>query len=53
MEDIESLKRRTLLKGMSAAAVAVSVMGCASVATSSRPRVVVVGGGWGGLGTVR
>ncbi len=53
MEDIESLKRRALLKGMSAAAVAVSVMGCASVATSARPRVVVVGGGWGGLGAVR
>ena len=53
MEDISSLKRRTLLKG-AAAAVAVSVMGCASqVATSSRPRVVVVGGGWGGLGAVR
>lgn len=52
MEDIGSIKRRTLLKGVAAAA-AVSVMGCASVATSSRPRVVVVGGGWGGLGAVR
>ncbi|MBS3916537.1 MAG: NAD(P)/FAD-dependent oxidoreductase [Sulfuritalea sp.] len=52
MEDISSIKRRTLLKGVAAAA-AVSVMGCASVATSSRPRVVVVGGGWGGLGAVR
>lgn len=52
MEGIGSMKRRTLLKG-AAAAAAVSVMGCASVATSSRPRVVVVGGGWGGLGAVR
>ncbi|GAB1414306.1 hypothetical protein MASR1M97_30420 [Candidatus Desulfobacillus denitrificans] len=53
MEDISSIKRRTLLKGM-AAATAVSVMGCASqVVTGSRPRVVVVGGGWGGLGAVR
>ncbi|PWB39357.1 MAG: sulfide dehydrogenase [Rhodocyclales bacterium] len=53
MEDIGSIKRRTLLKGM-AAATAVSVMGCAGqVATGSRPRVVVVGGGWGGLGAVR
>lgn len=52
MEDISSIKRRTLLKGM-AAATAVSVMGCASqVVTGSRPRVVVVGGGWGGLGAV-
>ncbi len=52
MDDIGSIKRRMLLKG-AGAAVAVSVMGCASVATSSRPRVVVVGGGWGGLGAVR
>jgi NADH dehydrogenase FAD-containing subunit len=52
MEDIGSIKRRTLLKGVAAAA-AVSVMGCASVATSARPRAVVVGGGWGGLGAVR
>lgn len=52
MQDIGSTKRRTLLKGVAAAA-AVSVMGCASVTTSSRPRVVVVGGGWGGLGAVR
>ncbi len=53
MKVISSLKRRTLLKG-TAAATAVSVVGCASqVATSPRPRVVVVGGGWGGLGAVR
>jgi NADH dehydrogenase FAD-containing subunit len=37
-----------------AAAAAISVMGCAGSGTSAaRPRVVVVGGGWGGLGAVR
>ncbi|MCZ7558667.1 MAG: NAD(P)/FAD-dependent oxidoreductase [Burkholderiaceae bacterium] len=53
MKEINSTRRRTLLKG-TAAATAVSVVGCASpLTTSSRPRVVVVGGGWGGLGAVR
>ena len=53
MEHLDSVKRRALLKGMAAAA-AVSVMGCAGSGTSAaRPRVVVVGGGWGGLGAVR
>ncbi len=52
MNTIDSLKRRSLLQG-AAAAAALSVVGCASVGTSAKPRVVVVGGGWGGLGTVR
>ncbi len=53
MKEINLTKRRTLLKG-TAAATAISVVGCASpLTTSSRPRVVVVGGGWGGLGAVR
>lgn len=52
MEDIDSIRRRTLLKGVSAA-MAVSVMGCANLSTGARPRVAVVGGGWGGLGAVR
>ncbi len=53
MEEIGFTRRRALLKGM-AAATAISVMGCAGpIVTGSRPRVVVVGGGWGGLGAVR
>ena len=52
MDEMGSGKRRALLKGVAAAA-AMSMLGCAGqVATSSRPRVVVVGGGWGGLGAV-
>ncbi|MBI3149802.1 MAG: NAD(P)/FAD-dependent oxidoreductase [Betaproteobacteria bacterium] len=29
------------------------MVGCASVGTGAKPRVVVVGGGWGGLGALR
>jgi len=44
--------RRHLLQ---AAAVGATVLatGCAAISTGARPRVVVVGGGWGGLGAVR
>ncbi len=53
MSGLDSSKRRTVLKG-AAAALAAALTGCASVSTSSaKPRVVVVGGGWGGLGAVR
>ncbi|CAG0951561.1 sulfite dehydrogenase (cytochrome C) [Burkholderiales bacterium] len=52
MNTIDSHKRRSLLQG-AAAAAALSVVGCASVGTGAKPRVVVVGGGWGGLGAVR
>ncbi len=53
MSGLNSSKRRTVLKG-AAAALAAALTGCASVSTSSaKPRVVVVGGGWGGLGAVR
>lgn len=52
MHDYSS-RRRTVLKG-AAAAFAVALSGCASMGTgSAKPRVVVVGGGWGGLGAVR
>lgn len=48
-----SQQRRTVLKG-AAAAVAVALTGCAGITTASaKPRVVVVGGGWGGLGAIR
>jgi sulfide dehydrogenase [flavocytochrome c] flavoprotein subunit len=54
MEEISSVSRRNLLKAGSAA-FALSLMGgCASLGTgSAKPKVVVVGGGWGGLGAVR
>jgi NADH dehydrogenase FAD-containing subunit len=52
MKKTGSNKRRTLLKWAAAAAPA-SLIGCAAVGTSARPQVVVVGGGWGGLGAVR
>ena len=45
-------RRRQILQA-TAAGVAVLATGCASVSTSAKPRVVVVGGGWGGLGAVR
>ena len=46
------IKRRTVLQGAGVLALALS--GCASVGSSgAKARVVVVGGGWGGLGAVR
>ena len=45
-------RRREILQA-SAAGLAVFVAGCASVPTGAKPRVVVVGGGWGGLGAAR
>lgn len=44
--------RRHLLQA-TAAGVAVLATGCAAVGGSAKPRVAVVGGGWGGLGAVR
>lgn len=44
-------RRRVLGAGLAGTAVAVA--GCASPAGSGKPRVVVVGGGWGGLGAAR
>jgi sulfide dehydrogenase [flavocytochrome c] flavoprotein chain len=44
-------RRRVLGAGMAGAALAVA--GCASPLGGAKPRVVVVGGGWGGLGAVR
>lgn len=44
---------RRLVLQASAAGVAVLATGCASIGASARPQVVVVGGGWGGLGAVR
>jgi sulfide dehydrogenase [flavocytochrome c] flavoprotein chain len=42
--------RRTLIIGAAASA---ALAGCASPMRPTRPRVVVVGGGWGGLGAAR
>lgn len=47
-----STRRRQLLQG-TALGMAALATGCASVGGSTKPRVVVVGGGWGGLGAVR
>ncbi|MDO9507603.1 MAG: FAD/NAD(P)-binding oxidoreductase [Hydrogenophaga sp.] len=52
MHPIAQPRRRQLLQA-AALGVAVLSTGCASVSTAARPRVVVVGGGWGGLGAVR
>lgn len=52
MRHIAQPRRRQLLQA-AALGVAVLSTGCASVSTAARPRVVVVGGGWGGLGAVR
>jgi NADH dehydrogenase FAD-containing subunit len=45
-------RRRQVLQA-GAVGLAVLATGCASVSSSAKPRVVVVGGGWGGLGAVR
>ena len=42
------MKRRTLLQGMAGGATLSALGGCASPSRSSRARVVVVGGGFGG-----
>jgi NADH dehydrogenase FAD-containing subunit len=44
--------RRHLLQA-TVAGVAVLATGCAAIGGNAKPRVVVVGGGWGGLGAVR
>jgi len=52
MHPIPQPSRRQLLQA-TAMGVAVLASGCAAVSTSAKPRVLVVGGGWGGLGVVR
>lgn len=44
---------RRLVLQATAAGVAALATGCAAIGSSAKPRVVVVGGGWGGLGAVR
>ncbi|MBX3635201.1 MAG: NAD(P)/FAD-dependent oxidoreductase [Rubrivivax sp.] len=44
---------RRQVVGIGLAAGAASLVGCAAPSASARPRVVVVGGGWGGLGAAR
>jgi NADPH-dependent 2,4-dienoyl-CoA reductase/sulfur reductase-like enzyme len=46
------LSRRTVVQGGLAGAAAL-VAGCATPLFGAQPRVVVVGGGWGGLGAAR
>lgn len=46
------ISRRTLVQATLAGAAAL-VAGCATPTGPARPRVVVVGGGWGGLGAAR
>jgi NADH dehydrogenase FAD-containing subunit len=43
------MKRRTLLSGM----LGLAAMACAPLARAAHRRVVIVGGGWGGLATAR
>src|SRR3989338_9358658 len=45
-------RRREMLQA-TAIGVAAPAAGCAAIGTGAKPRVVVVGGGWGGLGAVR
>src|SRR3990167_3299236 len=45
-------RRREMLQA-TAIGVAALATGCAAIGTGAKPRVVVVGGGWGGLGAVR
>lgn len=53
MERFDST-RRDLLQTTGALTTVVALGGCASIVVEkSKPRVVVVGGGWGGLGAVR
>jgi sulfide dehydrogenase [flavocytochrome c] flavoprotein chain len=47
-----TISRRTVVQA-GLAATAALVGGCASFGGEARPRVVVVGGGWGGLGAAR
>lgn len=47
-----SLSRRSVVQGGLAGAAAL-VAGCATPLFGTQPRVVVVGGGWGGLGAAR
>jgi NADPH-dependent 2,4-dienoyl-CoA reductase/sulfur reductase-like enzyme len=42
------MKRRQFISTIGAGAALASVAGCASIATSAKPQVVVVGGGYGG-----
>ncbi|MDM7457576.1 MAG: FAD/NAD(P)-binding oxidoreductase [Tepidimonas sp.] len=46
-------QRRRLLQAGLAAGSAAWLAGCGSIIGQARPQVVVVGGGWGGLGAVR
>src|SRR3990167_11442707 len=45
-------RRREMLQAPPLGAAALAP-GCAAIGTGAKPRVVVVGGGWGGLGAVR
>ncbi len=45
--------RRQFLQGTAALGLAALATGCASLGSSAKARVVVVGVGWGGLGAVR
>ncbi|MCX8097634.1 MAG: FAD-dependent oxidoreductase [Casimicrobiaceae bacterium] len=47
------LSRRQWILGAGALGATVALGGCASLAQKPQARVVVVGGGWGGLGAVR
>lgn len=52
MSHANTLTRRRVLQATAAGAAALAT-GCAAIGSSAKPRAVVVGGGWGGLGAVR
>jgi sulfide dehydrogenase [flavocytochrome c] flavoprotein subunit len=54
MRTTTATNRRRFIRNVSMGAAALATAGCASVATQPQgPRVVVVGGGWGGAGAAR
>jgi NADPH-dependent 2,4-dienoyl-CoA reductase/sulfur reductase-like enzyme len=53
MSTTTSAGRRRFVQQASAGAVALASVGCASLTQPQGPRVVVVGGGWGGASTAR
>jgi sulfide dehydrogenase [flavocytochrome c] flavoprotein subunit len=52
MNTEHQVKRRSVIKG-AAAVMASAITGFPAIAGNKKPHVIVIGGGWGGLGAVR